>query len=99
MVKFKKQGWYSVSIYNNTITRDYIVAELDKRKIYEITYNNGKKDLVSIINQELRGVYGFSLLTRGHLIMQDFVKMYEQGKIKETDYVVQEFENQIIERN
>lgn len=91
MIKFKKENWYDVLIYNNDISRDYVVAKLDKRKIYKITYNNGFKDLVRVMRQELIGVCCFSLSTSNYFIVQDFVKMYEQGKIKETKDIIYKF--------
>ena len=99
MIKFKKDNWYKVVIYNNDISRDYVVAELDSRKLYEITYNGGKKDLIMVTTQELRGVCAISILDKSSHIITDFVDLYKKGCVKETDFVLPKYENQIIERN
>lgn len=98
MVEFVKNDWYRVRIYNNSLVQDYVVAELDSRKLYEITYNKGtkdeKKDLISVTSQELRGVYAISLLSKSSMIICDFVNLYKNGCVKETDFVLPRYDKQ-----
>ena len=40
-------------LYNNDITRDKKICEIDNKEVYKIIYDNGKKDLVNILSQDL----------------------------------------------
>ena len=101
MIKLKENNWYMVDIWNNELVRDYKVCELDSRKIYEVTYNKGtdkeRKDLVRVVGQELRGVECISILKNECVdIVADFIDLYKNGCVKETDYILKRFRSQLV---
>lgn len=85
--------WYSVIIYDNPITRKNIVFQGDTRKIYEITFKNGTKDLIKILSQDLYINVKSILKTKfggGYkLEEEDFIDMLKNNRIKETEYVIE----------
>lgn len=96
MVKLIENSWYNVSIWNNEITRDFKICELDSRRIYEVTYTSGKKDLITIFNQVLNYVECYSILSKESFKLNGFIDLYKNGNVKETDYILPKYENQII---
>ena len=102
MIKLKENNWFKVAIWNNELTKDFKVAELDSRRLYEITYNKGTnketKDLIRVVGQELRGVECISILQDKYMfVITDFVKLYNNGCIVETDYILKEYREQILQ--
>lgn len=70
-------------IYNNDITRERIVCEVDNKEVYKITYQNGNKDLVNILSQDLF-VNIYSILNREYykLGTKEFETLYNMGKVE-----------------
>lgn len=95
--KLKEDNWFNVSIWNNEIIRDFKICVLDSRKIYEITYNNGRKDLVNVFRQVLDYVECYSILSNESFKLCDFVNLYKNGCVKETDYILRKYEKFIEE--
>ena len=99
-MKLKEDNWYKVSIWNNEMIRDYKVCELDSRKIYEVTYGKGtdkeRKDLVMIFSQVLNYVECKSILSDEQFKLVDFVDLYKNGCVMETDYILKRFRSQLV---
>ena len=76
---------YKVTIFRNPLLKDEIVFIADSRKIYEITFDNGKKDLIKILSSDLY-INVKSILKGGYkLNFNDFIKMINTGRIRITE--------------
>lgn len=77
---------YKVTIFRNPLLKDEIVFIADSRKIYEITFNNGKKDLIKILSADL--YINVKSILKGFykLDFEDFIKMINTGRIRITEY-------------
>ena len=77
---------YKVTIFRNPLLKDEIVFFADSRKIYEITFNNGKKDLIKILSADL--YINVKSILKGFykLNFEDFIKMINTGRIRITEY-------------
>ena len=80
--------WYKITIYDNPFSKEdkEIVFVADSRKIYEITFNNGKKDLIKILSADLYVNVKSILKGNYKLDFNEFVKMVNTGRIKRTEY-------------
>ena len=77
---------YKVTIFRNPLLKDEIVFITESRKIYEITFDNGKKDLIKILSSDLY-INVKSILKGGYkLNFNDFIKMINTGRIRITEY-------------
>ena len=64
---------YKVTIFRNPLLKDEIVFIADSRKIYEITFDNGKKDLIKILSSDLY-INVKSILKGGYKLKRVWVK-------------------------
>lgn len=78
--------WYKVTIYKNPLLKDEVIFVADSRKIYEITFNNGKKDLIKILGTDLYINVKSILKGNYKLNFNDFIEMVHTGRIELTKY-------------
>lgn len=76
-----------LTVYANELTDKTIIAELSKNKIYELNYDNGKKDLVKIFDIVLGQAVCKSLLN-GDVYRTEITDMIKDGRLIETSYEV-----------
>lgn len=81
-------NWYKVTIHNNPFSKENkeIAFVADSRKIYEITFNDGKKDLIKILSADLYINVKSILKGSYKLGFNEFIPMVNTGRIKMTDY-------------
>ena len=74
------------NVYNSDITREKIICEVDSREVYKITYNNGEKDLVNILSQDLY-INLYSILNNEYfkLDTKHFIELWNNGNIQSVD--------------
>ncbi len=97
-MKLKEYDWYKSIIYDNPITKSKILMVADTRKFYEITYKNGRKKLIKILCQELRGVKCVDVLN-DYEISICALELWQENKVKETNYISNMYINDIIEED
>lgn len=79
-------SWYKVTIFKNPFSRD-VIWVADSRKIYEVTFENGKKDLIRILSKDLYINVKSILNNKMYKITYNgFFKIVKENKIKETEY-------------
>ncbi len=84
----EENSWNTVTVYDG-LTKQSIIALLDKRKIYELNYENGKKQLVKIYGVEWGSTAQCEDVLSGEQFKVDIKDMLQDGRVYETDYVVE----------
>ena len=82
-----ENSWNTVSVYDDGLAEQSILALLDKRKIYELNYENGKKQLVKIYGVEWGSTAQCEDVLSGEQFKVDIKDMLQDGRVYETDYV------------
>ena len=94
-----ENSWNTVSVYDDGLAEQSILALLDKRKIYELNYENGKKQLVKIYGVEWGSTAQCEDVLSGEQFKVDIKDMLQDGRVYETDYVIEDKQVKTEEAN